>query len=205
MRIEPQILDDFKTDRAEIAPPLPQAARLIPILFYICVAASLILFIIFTINLTNATRQRDQFRAKTQQAQSELNTLRNERASLEAKAKRATDLQLWTECTRPIQPLIVAIARSLERDASIAELYFSRNSASQQNLDFRIRLNSTSQTQLDKVINRLLEMRYRAYSPEQKYVRGQIEFQATLIYQQKELLREEEQTPTAAQSQLPSS
>ena len=107
MLITEREIDDFKSDRKDITPPLPVVLRLVPLLFYCSIAVAVILSSIFAIQFQLAVQKRDNHKARTAALGSETQDARNQRAALEAQIKKATDIQSWVASSRPIQPLIV--------------------------------------------------------------------------------------------------
>jgi len=183
MQIEPQITDDLKTGRADVTPPLPQIARLIPFLFYACLVGSILLSAAFFFRLNEATRFRDAWLAEERKSKQDLSKAQADRNALQAKAKRASDITVWAESARPLQPVVVEITRSIAPGTSISEISFNRSSTEPSQLRFGIKLEGASPTQLDRVLAQFTNRGFRAYSPEQKLARGQIDYQATLLWQ----------------------
>ncbi len=183
MIIEPQTLDDLKTERPDISPPLPQAARLVPLVFYAAFLGSAILLGLFALQIGQITQSRDQWLSDATRSKTELQQTKTQKTQLEAKAKRASDFLVWTESARPLQPLLVEIARSISPESSIAELSLNRSTENPGQLRFVVKLNGASTTQLDQVLAKLASHGFRPYSPEQKLSRGEIDYQATLIWQ----------------------
>ena len=184
MTIEPRTLDDLKTERPEITPPLPQVARLVPLVFYVALFGTIVLFALFALRIGQISSSRDEWKADADRSRRELQATKAQRGQLEARAKRASDFLVWTESARPLQPLLVDIARSIRSDASIAELALSRSTENPGQLRFIVKLNGSNPAQLDRVLAMLAQHGFRPYSPEQKLSRGEIDYQATLIWQQ---------------------
>jgi len=196
MQIEPQITDDLKTGRQEITPPLPQVARIIPFLFYACLVGSVLLSATFFFRLNEATRFRDAWLAEERKSKQDLSKATADRNFLQAKAKRASDISVWAESARPLQPIVVEITRSITPETSISEISFNRSSAEPSQLRFGIKLNGASPAQLDRVLAQFTNRGFRAYSPEQKLARGQIDYQATLLWQPQLMDTESPEEPT---------
>lgn len=192
MSAQPYSIDDLKTERSDIAPPLPQIARLVPLLFYVSVFGAIALTGLFTVRLLASTKARDEWVAKEKLSKQELLKIQAERKTLEGQAKRASDLQIWTESTRGLQPLVVDLARGIESDASLIDMHIARSKDDSKQLKFSIRINASSMTQLDQIVNRLQSAGYRTYSPEQKLSRSEIDYQTTLIWQPSASVKEVE-------------
>lgn len=184
MLIEPRVIDDLKTTRVDIIPPLPAILRLVPLLFYALLIGCAILVGLFSLQLQQVTASRDAWAAQDRKFQRDISTAKAERGALENQTKRASDLMAWVETTRPIQPVVVGLTRVIGPDSSIQEISFSRSAENQNLLRFGIKLSGTSTAPLDSVLEHLGELGYRSYSPEQKLARGQIDYSATLLWQQ---------------------
>lgn len=197
MLIDPQVIDDLKTERPDVMPPLPMVARLVPILFYVSLIGSILLCGLFAFRLQEVSAARENYKAQEKQSKEQLQALRQSRQNLEARAKRASDLQVWTETARPLQPIIVELARALDPDSSLAELRLTRAADNPRQLRFALKLNTNTVQLLDRILQQLQARGYRSYTPEQRLARGEIDYQATLVWQNPSLLQlEEEATET---------
>jgi cell division protein FtsB len=197
MLIDPQVIDDLKTERPDVIPPLPMVARLVPILFYVSLIGSILLCGLFAFRLQEVSAARENYKAQEKQSKEQLQALRQSRQNLEARAKRASDLQVWTETARPLQPIIVELARALDPDSSLAELRLTRAADNPRQLHFALKLNTNTVQLLDRILQQLQARGYRSYTPEQRLARGEIDYQATLVWQNQSLLQlEEEATET---------
>lgn len=177
-------LDDLKTDRPDIAPPLPLVFRLIPVLFYTVTAGCLFLLGLFYLQIRNFANSRDEWRKQESAFKQQLAQLKTERSNLEGRAKRASDLSDWVETTRALQPLLVKISRSISQESAITEMSFARLQDDPKQIRFSIKLaTSTPAQQLERVVAVLAEAGYRNYSPEQKLSRGSVDYTSTLLRQ----------------------
>jgi cell division protein FtsB len=193
MLIEPQVIDDLKTERPDVTPPLPLIARLVPILFYVSMIGSILLCGLFAFRLQEVAAARENYKAQERQSREQLQALRDSRQTLEARAKRASDLQVWTETARPLQPIIVELARSLDPDSTLAELRLTRATDNPRQLRFALKLNTNTVQLLDRMLQQLQARGYRSYTPEQRLARGEIDYQATLVWQNPSLLLQEDE------------
>jgi hypothetical protein len=194
-----KILDDLKTERPDITPPLPAIFRMIPLLFFLSFIGCILLVGLFAFRLKEVTSSRDQYLAAEKASRNDLQQTRSQVQALEGRAKRASDLQNWTESARPIQPVLVDLGRSIGEDTALTELRLTRNQDNPNQLRIGVRMNTTSMDDLDRLLVSLQKFGYRPYSPEQKFTRGEIDYQAMLIWQNPNLEpvppTEEELTP----------
>ena len=183
MLITEREIDDFKSDRKDITPPLPVVLRLVPLLFYCSIAGAVILSSIFAIQFQLAVQKRDNHKARTAALGSETQDARNQRAALEAQIKKATDIQSWVASSRPIQPLIVEITRSMAPRSSIVDLRLDRETDNPSQIKMSLSMGTDSTKQLDLTVEKIAALNYRAFSPTQTLGRGELDYKATLVHQ----------------------
>ncbi len=181
MILPKDIADDFKTDRKDITPPLPAVLRLVPILFYLTVISSLILSGLFLYQLKLANDNIAAARGGLADAQAQVATMAAERTQLESRILRATDVQAWVEGSRPIQPLVVAVARSINQEASLADLKLDRDNEAPSSLKLAMRIGTSSPSQLEETTDAIFRESFRLLQPEQTLAEGQINYRATIV------------------------
>lgn len=182
MQITARSIDDFKTDRKGISPPLPIYLRLLPLLFYLAVLGSIVLSGLFFIRYSQAGKMRDVARQRAGQIQADLQASKKQRQDLENEAKKASDIVAWLEASRPLQPLLVEIGRSIEPNSSIVELRLDRDANNPAQIRFSLRLSSDGTRQLDLTLAKIAALRFRTFSPQQTFEKGEIDYKATLIW-----------------------
>ncbi len=183
MLIYAKSIDDFKTERKDISPPLPVYLRLVPLIFYLTIGASILLNGLFFVRYSQANLEREETLRRDRQYKADLAESAQQRKELEDEAKKASDVAAWLSGARPLQPLLVEIARSIEENSTIVEVKLERDGESPAQIRFSLRLGSETPRQLDLTLVRLGEMRFRAYSPEQTVSKGEIDYKATLLWQ----------------------
>jgi len=183
MQILADQIDDLKTDRKDISPPLPMVFRLVPILFYGAIAFSLIVGSVAFWNARVATQRRDAIKQKIAAVNAEIAQTKARRAELEGRIREATDLEAWVLASMPLQPLVVGIIRSMAPNSSIVELSLERDPETPSQLKLGLRLNSDSDKQLEETLAKIEKMHYREFSPTQTRVRGDLDYRASLLWQ----------------------
>lgn len=183
MQIVADQIDDLKTDRKDVMPPLPMVFRLVPILFYGAIAFSLVVGSVAFWNVRVATQQRDAIRQKIASLNTEIASTKAARATLETKIREATDLENWVLASMPLQPLVVAIVRSMAANSSIVELNLERDAETPSQLRLGLRLNTDSDKQLEDTLEVIRDMHYREFSPTQTRVRGDLDYKASMLWQ----------------------
>lgn len=183
MQIIADQIDDLKTDRKDIMPPLPMVLRLVPLLFYGAIAFALVVGGVALWNARVATQRRDAIRQKIESLNTEIAKTKADRAVLEAKIREATDLENWVLASMPLQPLVVGVVRSMAPNSSIVELNLERDEETPSQLKLGLRLNSDSDQQLEDTLEVIRGMHYREFSPTQTRVRGDLDYKASLLWQ----------------------
>jgi hypothetical protein len=183
MLIKEVTIDDFKTERKDIAPPLPMIMRLVPILFYLSL---LFLAVVGSVASLNAKLSSDQLRAVAGQIESlksQIQQTKNQRSALEGEINKALDLEAWVLASMPLQPLVVAIIRSMGPDSEIVELNIERDAETPSQLRIGLKLNTASDDQLEETLKKIRAMNYREFNPTQTRAQGNLNYRASLLWQ----------------------
>jgi cell division protein FtsB len=183
MQIVADQIDDLKTDRKDIMPALPMVFRVVPILFYGALVFLIVIGSLAFWNMRVATQKRDAIKQRITSLQTEIATTKADRAALEVKIREATDLEAWVLASMPLQPLIVAIVRSMDPQSSIVDLKLERDTETPSQLRLGLRLNTNSDQQLEDTLEVIRRMNYREFSPTQTRVRGDLDYRASLLWQ----------------------
>lgn len=176
-------IDDFKSERKDIMPPLPVVLRLVPLLFYCSIAVAVILSSLFAIQLKLAVQKRDNHKSQTGSIAAQTQEARNERTSLETEINKARDIQSWVAGSRPLQPLIAAITRSMGPSSSIVDLRLDRDADNPSQIKMGLRIGTDSTKQLDITVDKITAMNFRTFSPTQTLGRGELDYKVTLMLQ----------------------
>jgi cell division protein FtsB len=183
MQIVADQIDDLKTDRKDIMPALPMVFRIVPILFYGALAFLVVIGSLAFWNMRVTSQKRDAIKQRITSLQTEIATTKADRAALEVKIREATDLEAWVLASMPLQPLIVAIVRSMDPQSSIVDLKLERDTETPSQLRLGLRLNTNSDQQLEDTLEVIRRMNYREFSPTQTRVRGDLDYRASLLWQ----------------------
>lgn len=186
MDTKSKVCHDLKTERTDVAPPLPAVASALPIAFYLGCVAAVGLNLMFWLNTNKANEQRDGFI----QATSTEVRLRGESVAkteaLRKEEKRANDVLTWVEGARSFQPLIINIAKIIEPKASIVELALTRGVSDSKQISMTVKLEglTNDRSQIEAIEESLLSMGYRTYGGKRTRGkgRGSLTFEATLMW-----------------------
>jgi hypothetical protein len=185
-------IDDFKTERKDITPPLPMIMRLVPLLFYLSLLFLAVVGSVASVHAKLSSNQRIAVNARIDASKKEIEDTKKQRSALEAKIQEALDLESWVLASMPLQPLVVAIIRSLGQDSEIVDLTIERDAETPSQLRIGLRLNTASDKQLEKTLEVIRAMHYREFNPTQTRVQGNLDYRASLLWQDP---RAERQTP----------
>jgi len=183
MLIEGQYIDDLKSDRKDIMPPLPMVMRLVPLLFYCSLLFLLVVGSVALVYSRVESGRRDATLTQVKALKDEIAAKKSARSALEAQIRQSTDLEAWVLASMPVQPLVVNIVRSMDPQTSIVSLSLERDPETPSQLRLGLRLNTDSDKQLEKTLDVIRSMNYREFSPTQTRARGDLDYRASLLWQ----------------------
>ncbi len=183
MFIERRKIHDLKTERVDIAPPLPAYLRVVPIGFCLGLVASIGIAGLSILQLRQAAAELASWNQAAAGTQAELNKAKAERLALEGRAKRASDFATWVEGSRNLEPLVATICTSMGKHAEITDLALVREDKVPFQIKLSIALQTEDANQLDATLEQIGRMNFRPYSAQQRQSKNQIEYEATLIWQ----------------------
>ena len=114
-----QICHDLKSDRPDIGQPLPGVLAFVPILFVLAVLGAIGLNTLFFFQLAASEKAKTEWTEKTADESAQQGKISTKINGVKAESKRAEDVRSWVEGSRQLQPLAVAIARSIGVKSSI--------------------------------------------------------------------------------------
>lgn len=183
MYIPKRVLHDLKTERPDIAPPLPPYMRLVPIGFYASVVGCIVFASLFAVQLVHARADLQQQTARGAEAKKQLDQATADRKSLEGQAKRASDFVNWVEGSRNIEPLVTVITRSIGEKSSLIELKIDRNADSPTQVQLALKLLTTDGHQLDRTLEAVAKEGFHSYSARESQEKGAISYETTLLWE----------------------
>lgn len=174
---------DLKTERPDVSQGLPGYLRAVPVLFYISVVGALVLGAWFYLGIRQATASKDKWLAEDARHKQANQKISSEMTAITNQNTRARDVVSWMEGAHAIQPLTVAITRSMEPQVTISELRITRNAEIPAQLYLSLKLNGAGPEQLERTLKSIKELSYRAYSAQQTKVKDSLDYKATLIWE----------------------
>lgn len=176
------IVQDIKTDRPNISGGLPSIYRIVPIAFYGGSVLAILLNLMFYTNLRSYQRAEKSWQTEIADAQAQQQTLVQKQTQIAEEARAAERIADWVEGSRPIQPISTTITRSMQANATIAELNMDRNPQMPAHLFMTLKINNAGTEQLESTLDSLAAIDYQTYSAQQVKTENAIDFQATLIW-----------------------
>ena len=203
MLISETRIDDFKTDRKDIAPPLPMVMRLVPILFYLSLLFLVVVGSVASLHAKLSSDQRKNVIARIESLKSQIEQSKTQRASLENEISEALDLEAWVLASMPLQPRIMAIIRSMGPESEIVDLTLERDAETPSQLRLGLKLNSSSDKQLEDTLAAIKDLDYREFNPTQTRVQGNLDYKASLLWQDPRTVRETPESRAARRGVQP--
>lgn len=176
-------IDDFKTDRKGIAPPLPMVMRLVPLLFYLSLLFLVVVGTVSSIHAKFSSDHRGTLLGRIETLKKEIEEVKKEKTALENEIKEATDLEAWVLASIPLQPLVVSIIRSMGPQSEIVDFTLERDAETPSQLRVGLKLNTASDKQIEQTLEVVRDMNYREFNPTQTRVQGNLDYKASLLWQ----------------------
>jgi len=182
MLIDARNIDDFKTERKDLMPPLPIVYRLVPILFYLSL---LFVGVVGSAALWHSRAATQRYLAvvgEKEELQNKIEATKAAREGLQKNIVEARDLEKWVLASMPLQPLVVGIIRSMAPSSTIVDLSIIRDPETPSQLQLALTLSGEDDSQIDRTLAAIQDLNYREFSPTQAKVKGNLEYRATLLW-----------------------
>ena len=175
---------DFKTQRTDTARRLPSSFMLIPIIFYISVVGGTVLNINSYLSYRNATMKRDSFTHQQAEHKTTKGELESQENAVNKEKQKAEKLAQWIEGTRTLQPISVAIVRSIPPEITLADMTFERSTEIPSQINLNVRINNGDMEEINHIQNSLQDLHYRPYNSQQIKNGDSLEYKTMLVFQQ---------------------
>jgi cell division protein FtsB len=183
MLVPDTAIDDFKTDRKDIAPPLPMVMRLVPLLFYLSLLFLAVVGSLASMHAKFASDHRTSLLGRIEELKKEIEAIKTEKTALENEIQEATDLEAWVLASIPLQPLVVAIIESMAPQSEIVDFTLERDAETPSQLRIGLKLNTISDKQIEQTLEVIRGLNYREFNPTQTRVQGNLDYRASLLWQ----------------------
>lgn len=177
---------DVKTERKDVSGGLPPALKIVPVLFYLTLAACSMLYVYFELSRTAAGKEMDRWQANMTTFNQQIASIATERKGVEAANAWATDVSKWVEGAHNLQPLLVALGRGAGNEATISEVVMTRNSEIASQIQFALKMDKVSSGVLDQTLESIRKLDFRAYSAQQQKEGDALDYNAILVFQKSE-------------------
>ncbi|MEM7600497.1 MAG: hypothetical protein AAF357_03665 [Verrucomicrobiota bacterium] len=181
----PNLIHDIKTERQSVSAGLPALYKVVPIAFYAVTLGSILLSGLFWLNLRRSETRTEELSSRVSAAQLEQTNLLSQQSTIVDESKEAEGIAEWLEGSRPLQAITVAVGRSMASDATIAELALNRNPEIPAHTFMQFKIDNASAEQIEQSLAAIYALKYQTYSAQQVKGRNAIDFQATLIFDEK--------------------
>ena len=175
---------DFKSPRTDTSKRLPDSFKLVPVAFYLSLLAGAYFMTSDWIAYKRAQKEQLQAEAAREEHDAATEAAQAEKAALDGETAKAEVLARWVEGARNVQPIGVAIARSMPPEVTLSELSLERSEQVPGNLAFSVRINGGSAVEVGLLEASLLRLQYRSYSPQQSKDGAVIHYRSTLVRQE---------------------
>lgn len=178
------VCHDFKSPRTDTSKRLPSSFMLVPVLFYICVLGGIVLNISAYLRFHDATLKQNSFTQQQAEHESTKAQLETQEHAVEKEKIKAEKLAQWIEGTRTLQPLSVAIMRSIPAEITISDMNFERSTDIPAQINLNVRINNGSMEEVSHIQSSLQNLNYRPYNSQQLKSGETLEYKTMLVFQQ---------------------
>jgi hypothetical protein len=180
----PYLCHDFKSPRNDSSKRLPDSFKAVPVLFYLALLAGTYFMTMDWMAYKRAQATKVEADGMRKEYESAAAAMQEQKAALDAETAKAEGLAKWMEGARNLQPLAVAIARSMPPEVSLSELVLERSDQVPSNLSFSVNINGGTPNEVAMLETSLSRLQYRSYSPEQTKTGTVIKYRTTLVRQE---------------------
>ena len=178
------ICHDIKTPRLDAAKRLSPYWAITPVVFYTlllyCAYANITAFL----GYRDALHNRDTWKAYQAEQRQTKDKYEAERASVLKEKARAEKLAQWIEGTRTLQPITVAIARSMPVESTIGQLGLERSPDLPSQIILTLTINNGTVEDVGRVQQSISNLSYHPFNAQQNRTGDVMEYKTMLVWQQ---------------------
>ncbi len=182
MELNDTFSHDLKTERPGLTGGLPSSYRVVPLLFYLTLVGAFGLSVFYYLEHRRLADEQDRWTAYTADQNARKSQLRREISDVEIENKRAGQVVEWVDTAQGVQPLAVAIAKSVDIGATIDTLHLERDPEIPAQIHLTLKLNGDVHEQLDATMQAVRMQRYRSFSAEQTQKENLLDYSCRLIW-----------------------
>lgn len=173
---------DFKSPRPGAATRLPSALMAVPVLFYLALVGGCYINITCYLNYHKSVTERDSWRQSKLQKDEAKAKFESQIAALDTESHKAEKLAQWIEGTRTIQPICVAITRSMPPEITLGDVNLERRSDMPSQLDLSVRINNGTMQEIARIQSAIQNIQYRTYNSQQLKNNENLEYKTMLVW-----------------------
>ncbi|MFT4546739.1 MAG: hypothetical protein ACI9UA_000736 [Pseudoalteromonas tetraodonis] len=186
MDTKSKVCHDLKTERPDVAPPLPAVASALPIAFYLACVGAVGLNLMFLMNTKDSNEAAKEF-AQTESLEIRVRgEIVAKQETVKREETRGRDVLGWIEGSRSFQPIVVAVANSVDAKGSVVELGLTRDATDPKQIRLAVNYEglTNDRAQIESMESALLSLGYRTYGAQQTRGsgRGSLAYEATLLW-----------------------
>lgn len=175
---------DFKSPRTDASKRLPSIFMLVPIMFYVILLGGGYLSATSYMNYREKAKDRDYWHQYQTEQESSKASFESQHADVLKEKWKAEKLAQWVEGTRALQPISVAIIRSVPPEISLGELSLERSAEIPQQIVLGVRINNGTLQEVGRIQNAVGSLNYRAFNSQQAKAGDSLDYRTMLMWQQ---------------------
>lgn len=179
----PSLCHDFKSPRVGASMRLPSAFFAVPVLFYLAVVGGCYVNINCYLNYRKAVTERDTWRQSKTEKDLAKAKFESQSAALDVETQKAEKLAQWIEGTRTLQPICVAVARSIPPEITLGDFSLDRRTDMPSQLDLNVRINNGTMQEVSLIQAAIQNIQYRTYNSQQLKNKENLEYKTMLVWQ----------------------
>lgn len=178
------ICHDFKSPRSDGARRLPSIFMVVPIMFYVLLLGGGYMGVNSYMAYRDALKLRDIKKDELAGHEAKTAELTEAEGKIQAETRKAEKLAQWVEGTRAMQPVSVAIIRSVPAEITLGEISLERSMDVPQQINLGVRINNGTLQEVNRIQTALGALNYRSYNSQQdKAGEGGLQYRAMLVWQ----------------------
>lgn len=178
------VCHDFKTPRTDTSKRLPNSFKLVPVAFYVALIGGTYFMTNDWLAYKRAQDEKVAAENVKRDHETAIQKLTEEKTALDAETGKAQEVAKWMEGARNVQPLSVAIARSMPPEVRMSDLTIERSDQVPSNLSLSLRINGGTANDVALIESSITRLNYRSYSPQQSKTGDVVEYRSTLVRQE---------------------
>ncbi|MFT5465971.1 MAG: hypothetical protein ACI8UO_001068 [Verrucomicrobiales bacterium] len=173
---------DIKTERREVSQGLPSTFQLVPIGFYASLVLCSLFSVWFYLGYKNSLEESENASNEESKYKGQAVQVARETQELQKLNTRADAAASWIEGSHGVQPLAVAISRSVGTTSTIAELRMTRNSEIPAHIHLEIKIDGVTAAVREAMQDSIRDLSFRAHNPDQQTNENSLDYKTTLVW-----------------------